>query len=371
MKGSLHGIKVLDLSEYLSGPLCTQILADMGAEVIKVENFGGDKTRQMGDGSECNSFFSYINRNKRSITLDYKTPEGRNLFLRLVDRSDILVENYRPLVMKRAGLDYNELKSYNPQLIYAAISGFGQTGPYKDKGGLDLIAQAMGGIMHVTGEEDGPPTLVGLPICDIGTAMWAVQGILAALYERTSSGFGQKIECSLLETAVGFGTWATASWLTDGIASIRQGAKHNLHVPYQRFETQDGYIMIGCPNQVLWERFANVINPNWITDPRYKTDKNRSERRVELTYEIEEILEGDNTKYWIMVLDEVGVPCGAINDYEQVFNDPQVQHLKMVDENNYVRSSVSFSHNTMSIRRGAPKLGEHTDEILKELGEKK
>jgi crotonobetainyl-CoA:carnitine CoA-transferase CaiB-like acyl-CoA transferase len=203
--GPLRGVRVLDLTEHMAGPFCTMILADMGAEVIKLERPGkGDSSRGMGDGSERNPYFRYINRNKKGITLDYKQAEGREIYLKLIERIDVLVENYRPTVMQRAGLGYEALREVNPRLVYAQLSGYGYDGPYAGKGGFDLIAQGMGGIMHVTGEPDGPPTSVGLPICDLGTGMWGVQAILAALYERERTGKGQLVECSLLETAIGF-----------------------------------------------------------------------------------------------------------------------------------------------------------------------
>jgi crotonobetainyl-CoA:carnitine CoA-transferase CaiB-like acyl-CoA transferase len=209
--GPLRGLRVLDLTEHMAGPFCTMILADMGAEVVKLERPGkGDSVRAWGDGSERNPYFRYINRNKKGITLDYKEPAGRALFLRLVETMDVLVENYRPTVMPRAGLGFDALREVNPRLIYAQLSGLGYDGPYAGRGGFDLIAQGMGGIMHVTGEPDGPPTSVGLPICDLGTGMWAVQGILAALYERQRTGKGRLVECSLLETAIGFSSWTSA-----------------------------------------------------------------------------------------------------------------------------------------------------------------
>src|SRR5215467_6927242 len=211
--GPLAGLRVLDLTEHMAGPFCTMILADMGAEVWKLERPGkGDSSRSMGDGTERNPFFRYVNRNKKSLTLDYKEPVGREVFLRLVRSVDVLVENYRATVMERAGLGYATLAAENPRLVYAQLSGFGADGPYRDKGGFDLIAQGMGGLMHVTGETDGPPTSVGQPICDLGTGMWGVQGILAALYERQRTGRGQRIECSLLETAIGFSSWTSAGW---------------------------------------------------------------------------------------------------------------------------------------------------------------
>src|SRR5262245_45465729 len=271
-EGPLAGLRVLDLTEHMAGPFCTMILADMGAEVLKLERPGkGDSSRGMGDGSERNPFFRSLNRNKKSVTLDYKGPTGRAVFLRLVRSVDVLVENYRATVMERAGLVYAALAAENPRLVYAQLSGFGPDGPYRDKGGLDLIAQGMGGVMHVTGEEGGPPISVGQPICDLGTGMWGVQGILAALYERERTGRGQKVECSLLETALGFAGWTGAAWLVDRREPTRQGARHRQNAPYQRFATQDGYLMIGAATQELWERCARALGQaKWIEDPRFR-----------------------------------------------------------------------------------------------------
>ena len=248
------------------------ILADMGAEVLKVERPGkGDSSRAMGDGSERNPFFRYINRNKKSVALDYKSPAGREVFLRLVRSVDVLVENYRAGVMERAGFGYDVLSGENPRLVYAQLSGFGADGPYRNKGGVDLIAQGMGGLMQVTGEPDGPPTSIGQPICDLGTGMWGVQGILAALLERERTGRGQKVDCSLLETAMGFSGWTSAAWLVDGKEPTRQGARHRQNAPYQRFATQDGYMMIGAATQDLWERCARALGrAEWIADPRFQ-----------------------------------------------------------------------------------------------------
>ena len=258
--GPLEGLKVLDLTEHMAGPFCTMILADMGAEVVKLERPGkGDSTRAWGDGSERNPYFRYINRNKKGITLDYKQPEGKALFLRLVEGMDVLVENYRPTVMPRAGLGFEALHEVNPRLIYAQLSGLGYDGPYAGRGGFDLIAQGMGGIMHVTGEPDGPPTSVGLPICDLGTGMWAVQGILAALYERQWTGVGRLVECSLLETAIGFSSWTSALWLADHEEPTRQGSRHRQNAPYQRMKTKDGYLMVGAAGQSIWGRCAEAL----------------------------------------------------------------------------------------------------------------
>ncbi len=377
-RGPLAGLRVLDLTEHMAGPFCTMILADMGAEVLKVERPGkGDSSRSMGDGTERNPFFRYINRNKKSVTLDYKGPVGREVFLRLMRSVDVLVENYRATVMERAGLGYAVLAAENPRLVYAQLSGFGADGPYRDKGGLDLIAQGMGGLMHVTGEADGPPTSVGQPICDLGTGMWGVQGILAALYERERTGHGQKVDCSLLETALGFSGWTGAAWLVDGREPTRQGARHRQNAPYQRFATQDGHMMIGAATQDLWERCARALGQGeWIDDPRFLRNTDRLRHREALEKEIEHVLGTQPTAHWVAVLDAAGVPSGPVNTYAQLFADPQVRHLGMVayaDDPElgrvpHVRTPVRLSRSRVAVRSVAPKLGAHTAEVLKGLG---
>jgi crotonobetainyl-CoA:carnitine CoA-transferase CaiB-like acyl-CoA transferase len=362
----------------MAGPFCTMILADMGAEVLKMERPGkGDSSRAMGDGTERNPFFRYINRNKKSVTLDYKGAAGRAVFLRLVRSVDVLVENYRATVMERAGLGHAALAAENPRLIYAQLSGFGRDGPYRDKGGLDLIAQGMGGLMHVTGEPDGPPTSVGQPICDLGTGMWGVQGILAALYERERTGQGQKVDCSLLETALGFSGWTGAAWLVDGREPTRQGARHRQNAPYQRFATQDGYLMIGAATQELWERCARAIGrAEWIGDPRFRRNADRLQNREALEKELESVLRTAPTAHWVAALDGAGVPSGPVNTYAQLFADPQVRHLEMVVHADdpelgrvpHVRTPVRLSRSRVAVRRVAPKLGAHTAEVLEGLG---
>jgi formyl-CoA transferase/CoA:oxalate CoA-transferase len=376
--GPLAGLRVLDLTEHMAGPFCTMILADMGAEVLKVERPGtGDSTRAWGDGSERNPFFRYINRNKKSVTLDYKGAAGREVLLRLVRSVDVLVENYRATVMERAGLGYAVLAGENPRLIYAQLSGFGSDGPYRNRGGLDLIAQGMGGLMHVTGEPDGPPTSVGQPICDLGTGMWAVQGILAALHERGRTGHGQKVDCSLLETALGFSGWTSAAWLADGQEPARQGARHRQNAPYQRFATQDGYLMIGAATRDLWERCARALGrPEWIDDPRFRQTADRLRHREALEKEIESVLATRPTAHWVAALDAAGVPCGPVNTYAQVFADPQVRHLGMVAHVDdpelgrvpHVRTPVRLSRSRIAVRTVAPRLGAHTAEVLGALG---
>jgi crotonobetainyl-CoA:carnitine CoA-transferase CaiB-like acyl-CoA transferase len=376
--GPLQGLRVLDMTEHMAGPFCTMILADMGAEVLKLERPGkGDSSRAMGDGAERNPFFRYINRNKKSVTLDYKGAAGREVFLRLVRSVDILVENYRATVMERAELGYEALAAENPRLIYAQLSGFGPDGPYRDKGGLDLIAQGMGGLMHVTGEPDGPPTSVGQPICDLGTGMWGVQGILAALYERERTGRGQKVDCSLLETALGFSGWTGAAWLVDGREPTRQGARHRQNAPYQRFATQDGYLMIGAATQELWERCARALGrPDWIDDARFRRNADRLQHREALERELERVLATRPTAHWVAALDAAGVPSGPVNTYGQLFSDPQVRHLGMVvhaedpvlGQVPHVRVPVRLSRSSVAVRSVAPRLGADTTEVLGQLG---
>jgi crotonobetainyl-CoA:carnitine CoA-transferase CaiB-like acyl-CoA transferase len=375
--GPLAGLRVLDLTEHMAGPFCTMILADMGAEVIKLERPGrGDSVRAWGDGSERNPYFRYINRNKKGITLDYKRPEGRALFLRLVEDIDVLVENYRPTVMPRAGLGYDALREINPRLIYAQLSGLGYDGPYARRGSFDLIAQGMGGIMHVTGEPDGPPTSVGLPICDLGTGMWAVQGILAGLYERERTGKGRRVECSLLETAIGFSSWTSAQWLADHEEPIRQGSRHRQNAPYQRMRTKDGYLMIGAAGQSIWTRCAEALgHPEWCDDPRFATNQDRMQNRPALEAAMEAVLATGTTERWVGLLEEAGVPCGPVYNYAQMFADPQVRHRGLVQyasdselgEVPHIRTPIKIGE-SIGVRTVAPKLGEHNSEIFGRLG---
>lgn len=375
--GPLAGIRVLDMTEHMAGPYCSMVLADMGADVIKLERPGqGDSSRRMGDGSERNPYFRYINRNKKSLTLNYKTEQGKNIFLDLIDRMDVLVENYRPTVMPRAGLGYDALIERNPRLIYAQLSGFGYDGPYASRGGFDLIAQGMGGIMHVTGEQDGPPTSVGLPICDLGTGMWAVQGILAALYERERSGRGQRVECSLLETAIGYSSWTSAGWLADPEEPQRQGSRHRQNAPYQRLLTEDGYIMIGAGDDSIWARCAAALgHAEWVEDERFKDRACRMQNRDSLEQMLEATLKTKPTQHWVSVLEQAGVPCGPVNNYQQLFSDPQVQHRQMVvhctDEElgdvPHIRTPIRMESD-ISVRTVAPGLGQHNESVLNELG---
>lgn len=373
----LTGLRVLDLTEFMAGPYCTAILGDMGAEIVKIERPGkGDSIRDW-HGEGANPQFLYINRNKLSLTLDFKKPEGRLILLELAKTADILVENFRPTVMARAGVGYETLSEINPGLIYASISGYGYDGPYQEKGGFDLIAQAMGGLMHVTGESDGPPTSVGVPICDMGSGMWAVSGILAALHVRSQTGKGQRVECSLLETAVAYSSWSGAGFLFNQKEPARLGSRHRQSAPYQRFSTADGYIMIGCGSQRLWERFCKAMDmKDWAEDARYANIGNRVKNRAALETDIEQVLIRHGTAHWVALLDEAGIPSGPVNSYTEVFADPQVRHREMVvtcrddelGEVPHLRMPVRLSEGEIGVRTTAPKLGEHTERILGELG---
>ncbi|HVC50898.1 MAG TPA: CoA transferase [Stellaceae bacterium] len=375
--GPLQGLKVLDLTEHMAGPFCTMILADMGAEVIKLERPGkGDSSRAMGDGSERNPYFRYINRNKKGITLDYKDPEGKSLFLKLVSGVDILIENYRPTVMPRAGLGWEALHPLYPRLIYAQLSGLGYDGPYAGRGGFDLIAQGMGGIMHVTGEPDGPPTSVGLPICDLGTGMWAVQGILAALYERQRTGVGRLVECSLLETAIGYSSWTSAGWLADHKEPVREGSRHRQNAPYQRMQTQDGYLMIGAGDQSIWRRCAAALDhPEWAEDPRFATGQARMKHRPALESTMEAVFATAPTDHWVSLLEAAGVPCGPVYNYAQMFADPQVRHRAVIQTARdpelgtveHIRTPIRIGDD-IGVRTVAPRLGQHNDEVFGALG---
>ncbi len=287
-----------------------------------------------------------------------------------------MVENYRPNVMPRAGLGFEDLHALNPRLVYAQLSGLGYDGPSAGRGGFDLIAQGMGGIMHVTGEPNGPPTSVGLPICDLGTGMWAVQGILAALYERERTGTGRLVECSLLETAIGFSSWTSAQWLADHEEPTRQGSRHRQNAPYQRMQTKDGYLMIGAAGEAIWQRCAAALgHPEWRRDPHFATNQQRMQNRAALEAAMEDVFATGTTDHWIAVLEAAGVPCGPVYDYRQMFADPQVQHRGLVQYADdpelgdvaHIRTPIKIGE-AIRVRTVAPKLGQHNAEIFGRLG---
>jgi crotonobetainyl-CoA:carnitine CoA-transferase CaiB-like acyl-CoA transferase len=378
--GPLAGLRVLDLSRILSGPFATMIMADLGAEVIKLENpVGGDDTREwappyQGDQS---AYFLSINRNKRGIAVDLKTDAGREVALRLADGADVLVENFRPGAAARLGLGYPELSARNPRLVYASISGYGQTGPDAELPGYDAIAQALGGVVSVTGESTGPPVRVGTPVADLGAAMWAAIGVLAALHARSASGRGDWIDISLLDGQIAWLTYVAGGYFASGEVPRRYGSAHPTIVPYQALRTSDGYLMVAVGNDSLWQRFAPIIGlPELARDSRFATNPDRVVHRDELIPLIETALASRASADWAAELSRAGIPAGAINTVDRALAHPQVLARDMVLTTEHPTagplrmpgSPVRLTSHTATVRRPPPLLGEHTDEVLSELG---
>jgi len=381
MTPPLSKIKVLDLTQVMAGPFCCQVLADMGAKVTKVEppETGDQARRVMGfrmKGEDTAAFLA-VNRNKKSVTINLKEEEGRDILYRLAQDSDVLVENFRPGVAKRLGVDCETLKEINPRLIYASISGFGQSGPYADRAGYDLIAQGMSGVMSVTGEPDGPPVKCGIPIGDLSAGLFCAFGILCAYVAREESGHGQYIDTSLFEGALAFSIWETAELWATGRVPQPFGSAHRLNAPYQALKTRDGYINVGPNNQRLWMRFCKILGREDLTeDKRFATNEDRMEHREELVEELEAVLRTRDTDEWVESFLEAGVPVGPIYNYKQVFDDPHTRAREMVVEMEHpvegtVRGlgiPVKLSETPGEIRSPAPLLGQHTEETLAELG---
>jgi formyl-CoA transferase len=377
----LTGVRVLDVSQVMAGPYCSMLLADLGADVIKVEPPGtGDQTRgAMGfkmKGSDSMGFLN-MNRNKRSITLNLKTEAGKQVFLDLVKTADILVENYRPGVMKKLGIDYPALKTINPGLVYASISGFGQTGPWADRPGFDLMAQAMSGVMSVTGYPDGPPVKAGVPVADIGCALFATYGILSAYIGKTKSGEGQFIDACLFDSALAFSIWDTAQYWGTGVEPYKLGTANHMSAPYQAMKAADGYFVMGATNQKLWKQLCETIHrPELFEDSRFKTNPLRLANRLELATELEKTFIQKDSDEWVDLLLEAGIPAGPINTYPQAFNSDHGQHRNMRMEIDHpiegkvpnIGFAVKMNGTPQQVRRHPPLLGEHNDEILTELG---
>ncbi len=377
--GALDGLSVLDLTNQLSGPYCTMILADLGADVVKVERpEGGDDMRAGAPhvGGESAPFMT-VNRNKRSLTLDLKAPDGLAVARRLAARADVVVENWRPGTAARLGLGRDDVRALNPRTIYCSISGFGQTGPYASRGGFDRIAQGMSGIMAINGDEAGPPLPVPIPISDIGTGMFAAIAILAALQARARTGEGQAIDASLLETPIAWSVYEAAAYFATGEPPRRLGPGHRTNAPYQAFRTADGWLNLGGGAPGFWPRICAVLGAEPLLDDlRFATPALRVKHRAELEALLEARFRTATTAEWLVRLDAAGVPAGPILGYDEVFADPQVRHRAMAVEIQHPRAGrtrvlgvpVKLSATPGAIRRPAPLLGEHTDEILSELG---
>jgi formyl-CoA transferase len=373
---ALQRFRVIDLTQVRAGPTGCRQLADWGADVIQVqmpEHMRGDDTLGGQDGSD----YQYTHRNKRSITLNLKEEEGIRVLKRLISAADVVVENFRPDVKYRLGIDYESLSKDNPRLVYASISGFGQTGPYATRPGFDQIAQGMGGLMSVTGLPDQGPMRVGIPIADLCAGIFAAQGILVALLEREASGKGQWLHTSLLESMVYMMDFQTSRWLIEGDVPGQAGNFHPTSIPTGVYKARDGYLNIAVFGSKIWERFCNILGaPEWINDDRYKDKAARSKNRDSLNAEIDRHLGGHDRAYWIERFNEGGVACGLINNMQEVFDEPQVKHLKMVKEvvskrlgeQRLVGQPMQLERTPSTIARAAPRRGEHTEEILGELG---
>ena len=377
----LEKLKVLDLTQVMAGPFCCQVLADMGADVTKIEPpETGDQTRRaMGlrmKGEDTAAFLA-INRNKKSMTLNLKEDEAREIFYRLVREADVVVENFRPGVTTKLGVDYETLKEINPRVIYASVSGFGQTGPYATRPGYDLIAQGMSGVMSVTGEPGGAPAKCGVPIGDLSAGLFCAFGILAAYIAREETGRGQYVDTSLFEGPLAFSIWETAELWATGRIPQPFGSAHRLTAPYQALKTRDGYINVGANNQRLWGRLCNAIGrEELIEDERFATNAERMANRAELAEELERTLEEKDTDEWMEILLEAGFPAAPIYNYKQVFEDPHTHAREMMVEVEHpvegtvkvLGIPVKLSETPGKIRRPAPLLGEQTEETLMDLG---
>ncbi|EAX48131.1 Formyl-CoA transferase [Thermosinus carboxydivorans Nor1] len=374
----LQGVVVLDLTRVLAGPYAAMMMADFGANVIKIEPPGvGDDSRAFGPfvGKES-AYFMSLNRNKRSMTLNLKHPEARELFKEMVKKADVVLENYRPGTMEKFGLGYEELKKINPKIIYAACSGFGHTGPYMDKPAYDVIVQAMGGIMSITGQENGEPTRVGASIGDITAGLFTMIGVMMALYHRSITGEGQKVDVGMLDCQVAILENAIARYLTSGVVPKPLGNRHPSITPFEAFTAKDGYVIVGAGNDRLWEKLCNLIGrPDLVADERFVTNAKRTQNVKELKVILDEVFSAKTVDEWLKELEEAGIPCGPINTIDRVINDPQVQARNMIVETDHPVAGkvkmagvpIKMSATPGAVERPAPLLGQHTEEILMEM----
>ncbi len=376
---ALDGLRVIDQTQVMAGPFCSMLLADMGADVIKVEPPGGEHTRRTGLDVKpgISAAFLAVNRNKRGITLDLKQSEGVEILKKFVATADVLVENYRPGVATRLGVGYETLRAVNPRLIYCSISGFGQTGPYASRGGYDLITQGMSGIMSATGNEGGPPVKVGVPVTDLGAGLFAVVGILCAVRARRVTGRGQFVDTSLFEAGLGLSHWeATEYWYT-GEVPRRLGTAHRLNAPYQAFRASDGSFTVGAANEKLWPRFAGLLGLEALTrDPRFNTLAGRVKHRAELERLVEEVTGRETRAHWLAKCEAEGIPAGSIYDVAEALADPHARARGMVQEYEHPQAGrtralgnpVKLSRSPARLRKGSPLLGEDNETLLGELG---
>ncbi|HVB47099.1 MAG TPA: CoA transferase [Burkholderiales bacterium] len=378
--GPLSGMKVLELAQIMAGPTCGMMLADLGAEVIKVERVpGGDDTRSYNRpsvGGESAAFMM-MNRNKRGIALDLKRPAARDALKRMAAKADVLIENYRRGTMQRLGLGYDALRELNPALVYCSISGYGRSGPYADKGGFDLVAQGASGLMAITGEPGGAPVKSGNPVTDINAGILAALGVVSAYVHRLRSGAGQLVDTSLFEAGIQQTYWQAAIFFATGESAGPSGSAHILSAPYQAFRARDGWLNIGGANQPNWERVARVLGaPEWIDDPRFRTNADRMTNLPALVEAMNARLSSRSVSEWVAALEAEGVPCGPIHSIAQMLTDPQTAAREMVVELEHPRAGrtralglpIKFSSTPGKVTRAAPLLGQHTREVLAEFG---
>jgi crotonobetainyl-CoA:carnitine CoA-transferase CaiB-like acyl-CoA transferase len=371
MLGALDGLKVLDCTHVLAGAWCSLLLADLGADVVKIEPPGGEMTR--GRPGAAFKPFDFANRNKRAIAVDITSPQGADVVRRLATTADIFVENYRPGALARSGLGYETLAALNPRLIYASVSGFGQTGPYRERGGLDLVAQAMSGIMSFTGEPNcARPVSAGLPMCDLNAGTFAALGILAAVNHRHLTGEGQYVETSLLEAAMAYTIWESGANLTTGAIAAPAGSRHRLAAPYEALKTADGFLVVGVTTQSLWTRLCEALGePGLAGEAPFADGQARLANRDALQERLEAILARDTTQAWVERITARGVPCGPINDIAQALADPHLTargFLTEVDGRRFPRTPLVMSQTPVAVERGPAAVGQHTREILSAAG---
>jgi crotonobetainyl-CoA:carnitine CoA-transferase CaiB-like acyl-CoA transferase len=376
---ALEGLRVLDQTQVMAGPFCTMLLADMGADVIKIEPPGGETTRAMDleVAPGVSAPFLAVNRNKRGVVLDLKRAEGVAVLKKLVGTADALVENYRPGVAARLGIDYDTLASINPRLIYCSISGFGQTGPYAARGGYDLIAQGMSGIMSATGSEGGSPVKVGVPITDLGAGLFALVGILCAVRARRVTGRGQRVDTSLFEAGLALSAWEATEYWFRGQVPRGLGTAHRLNAPYQAFRASDGHFTVGAANDNLFPRFCKLLGlEHLVDDARFANVALRLRHRAELEALIEAVTARQPRAHWLTLCEAAGVPAGPINSVPEALADPHVRARGMVCELTHPEAGpvralgnpVKMSLTPPTLAAAAPTLGQHTDTILRELG---
>jgi crotonobetainyl-CoA:carnitine CoA-transferase CaiB-like acyl-CoA transferase len=376
----LDGFKVLDLTRFLSGPYCTMVLAELGAEVIKVEQpVSGDDSRRLSPKVNGESYpFAMPNRSKQSVSLDLKDDRGREAFLRLAENADLVIENFRPGVVSRLGIDYDQVKVVRNDILYCSISGFGQTGPYRDRPGFDILAQGVVGFLRMTGQPEGRPVKVGIAINDIAAGATAIYSIMAAQMVRQRTGAGQYIDISLVDSGLAWTVWESGAYFGNGEVPQPTGTRHRRSTPYQAYRTADGYVTIGANNERLWTRLVvdGLQRPEWLTDERFATLPDRMANIDELEREIEAITQQRTTEEWIELLDKVGVPGGPVLTYDQALADPHVLARDMIVELDHpiigpmktIGPGAKFSGLDYRVRGPAPWLGQHTREVLRGAG---